>query len=59
VKILADRVLQHKIRRILNTDRPYAPTVGLLEPKPQPVDEVPDAGTFLYHFRGDTMSLGD
>ena len=51
--ILADRVLQHEIRCILNTNRPYDPTAGLLEPKTEPVDEVPDAGNFSYCFRGD------
>ena len=58
-KILADHSLRCKIKHILDTDRPYAPAAGLLEPKPEPVDEVPDAGHFSYRFRGDTMSEGD
>ena len=49
-KILADRALQRKIRHILDTDRPYAPAAGLLEPKPEPVDEVPDPENFWYRF---------
>ena len=47
------------MKRILDTERPYAPTAGLLEPKPEPVDEVHDAGHFAYRFRGDTLSEVD
>ena len=39
-KILADRSLRHETNRILDTERPYTPARGLLEPKPEPVDEV-------------------
>ena len=58
-KILADRALQRKIKRILETNRPYALAAGLLEPKPETVDEVADAGNFAYRFRGDTLSEED
>lgn len=58
-KILADRALQREIRCILNTDHPYAPAAGLLEPNSEPVDEVPNAGHISYRFRGNTMSEGD
>ena len=40
-KILADRALHHKIKRILDTDRPYSAPAGLREPKLEPVDEEP------------------
>ena len=58
-KILADRALQRKIKRILETNRPYALAAGLLEPKLETVDEVADAGNFAYHFQGDTLSEED
>ena len=47
-KILADRTLRRETKRILDTDRPYTPARGLLEPKPEPVDKVSDAGSFAY-----------
>ena len=43
-------------RCILDTERPYMPARGLLEPKPEPVDEVSDAGCFAYRLGGDIMS---
>ena len=55
-KILADRTLRRETKRILDTDRPYTPVRGLLEPKPEPVDEVFDAGCFAYRLGGDIMS---
>ena len=58
-KILADRSLRREIKRILDTNRPYAPAAGLLDPKPEPVNEVPEAGHFSYRFLGDIMSEGD
>ena len=47
-KILADRALRHKIKQILNTDVPYKPAEGLLEPKPEPLDEAPSPSGFMY-----------
>ena len=41
-KILADRSLRRETKRILDTEHPYTPARGLLEPKPEPVDEVSD-----------------
>ena len=58
-KFSHDRALRHKIKCIYDSDRPYVPAAGLLEPKPEPVNEVPNAGHFSYRFRGDTMSKGD
>ena len=49
-KILVDCALRRDIKCILDTDRPYAPAAGLLEPKPEPVDKVLDARYFSYHF---------
>ena len=55
-KILTDRSLCCETKLILDTERPYFPTRGLLEPKPEPVDEVSDVGCFAYRLRGDIMS---
>ena len=55
-KILADRSLRRETKRILDTEHPYTPTKGLLEPKPKPVDEVSDVGCFAYRLQGDIMS---
>ena len=55
-KILADRTLRRETKRILDTDRPHAPARGLLEPKPEPVDEASDVGSFAYRLGGDIMS---
>ena len=54
-KILADRTLCRETKRILDTDRPYTPARGLLEPKPEPVDKVSDAGSFAYRLGGDIV----
>ena len=55
-KILADRSLHHETRRILDTECPYMPARGLLEPKPEPVDEASDVGCFAHSLQGDIMS---
>jgi len=47
-EILRARALRKEIKRLLNTDVPYAPATGLLEPKPEPVDEAPGAYSFMY-----------
>ena len=39
-KILSERRLHRKIKCLLDTDRPYSAAIGLLEPKPEPVEEV-------------------
>jgi len=54
-KVLADQTLRRETKCILDTDRPYAPAKGLFEPKPEPVDEVSDAGHFAFHRRGDIV----
>jgi hypothetical protein len=51
-KILAERTLRREIRRILNTDKPYSSPMGLLEPKPEPVDEEPTPPEFMYRCKG-------
>ena len=55
-KILADRSLRRETRRILDTESPYMPARGLLEPKPEPVNEASDVGCFAYRLQGDIMS---
>ena len=55
-KILADRSLSREMKRILDMEHPYAPARGLLEPKPEPIEEVSDVGCFAYRLRGDIMS---
>ena len=55
-KILADRTLCRETKRILDTDHPYTPARGLLEPKPEPVEEISDVGSFAYCLGGDIMS---
>ena len=52
-KILANRALRREIKRILNTDRPYSAPAGLLEPKPEPMDEEAlSPHEFMYRRRG-------
>jgi len=52
-KILADRALRREIKRILDTDRPYSAPAGLLEPKPEPLDEEPlSPHEFMYRRNG-------
>ena len=55
-KILADRSLRRETKCILDTERPYTPARGLLEPKPEPVDEVSEVGCFAYRLQGDIVS---
>ena len=54
-KILVDRSLRRETKCILDTERPYTPARGLLEPKPEPVDEVSEVGCFAYRLQGDIM----
>ena len=58
-KILADRALHRETKRILDTERPYTPAEGLLEPKPEPVDKAPKLAGFMYRSKGDTMPEGN
>ena len=52
-KILADHALCREIKRIVDTDRPYSAPAGLLEPKPEPVDEEPlSPHDFMYRRKG-------
>ena len=52
-KILADRALRREIKRILDTYRPYSAPAGLLELKPELVDEDPlSPHEFMYRRKG-------
>jgi len=51
-KILSERRLRHEIKRLLDTDRPYSAAMGLLEPKPEPVEEVMEPHEFMYRRKG-------
>ena len=52
-KILADRSLRRETMHILDTERPYMPARGLLEPKPEPVDEASDVGSHRMRLAAD------
>ena len=51
-KILSERRLRREIKRLLDTDRPYNAPMGLLELKPEPVEEVMEPHEFMYHRKG-------
>ena len=51
-KILAEHTLRREIKRLLDTNMPYSAPMGLLEPKPEPVDEEPMPHEFMYRRRG-------
>ena len=51
-KILSERQLRREIKRLLDTDRPYGAPMGLLKPKPEPVDEVVEPHEFMYRRKG-------
>jgi len=52
-RTLANCRLRREIKRILDTDRPYSSPAGLLEPKPEPVDEEPlSPHDFMYRRKG-------
>ena len=50
-KILVERALRWEIKRILNTNVPYAAPTGFRQPKPEPVDEEPFAHEFMYRLQ--------
>ena len=47
-KILSERRLRREIKRLLDTDRPYKVPMGLLEPKPEPVEDMIAPHEFMY-----------
>ena len=47
-EVLCDRTIHHEIKRMLNTDIPYLPLAGLLEPKLEPVEELHGDYCFMY-----------
>ena len=51
-KILSERWLHREIKCLLDTDKPYSAPMGLLEPKPEPVDEVVEPHEFMYRRKG-------
>ena len=51
-KVLSERRLRREIKRLLDTDRPYKVPMGLLEPKPEPVEDMFAPHEFMYHRQG-------
>ena len=47
-KILSERRLRREIKRLLDTDKPYNAPMGLLEPKPEPVEDKVAPHEFMY-----------
>ena len=51
-KVLSERQLRREIKRLLDIDKPYSAPMGLLEPKPEPVEEVMVPHEFMYRRKG-------
>ena len=51
-KVLSECRLRREIKCLLDTDRPYKAPMGLLEPKPEPVEDMIAPHEFMYHRRG-------
>ena len=51
-KILSERQLRREIKRLLDTDKPYNASMGHLEPKPEPVEDMIAPHEFMYHRKG-------
>ena len=51
-KILFERRLHREIKRLLDTDKPYNAPMGLLEPKPEPVEDMIAPHEFMYRRKG-------
>ena len=51
-KILSGRRLRREIIRLLDTDKPYNAPMGLLEPKPEPVEDMFAPHEFMYRRQG-------
>ena len=47
-EVLRDRTIRREIKRMINMDVPYLPPAGLLEPKPEPVEELHGDYCFMY-----------
>ena len=47
-EVLRDRTIRREIKCMINTDVPYLPPAGLLEPKPEPVEELHGDYCFMY-----------
>ena len=52
MKILSERRLRYEMKHLLDTDRPYSVPMGLLEPMPEPVEEVMEPHEFMYRHKG-------
>ena len=51
-KVLSERRLRREIKRLLDTDRPYKAPMGVLEPKPEPVEDMVAPHEFMYRRQG-------
>ena len=51
-KIMSERRLCREIKCLLDTDRPYKAPMGLLEPKPEPVEDMIAPHEFMYCRQG-------
>ena len=51
-EVLRDRTIRREIKRMINMDVPYLPPAGLLEPKPEPVEELHGDYCFMYKEEG-------
>ena len=51
-KVPSERRLCRKIKRLLDTNRPYKAPMGLLEPKPEPVEDMVAPHEFMYRRQG-------
>ena len=51
-KVLSERWLRREIKRLLDTDRPYKAPMGLLEPKPEHVEDMVAPHEFMYRRQG-------
>ena len=49
---LSERQLRREIKHLLDTDKPYNAPMGLLEPKPEPVEDMIAPHEFMYHRKG-------
>ena len=51
-KILSECRLCPEIKCLLHTDKPYNAPMGLLEPKPEPVEDMNAPHEIMYHHKG-------
>ena len=51
-KVLSERRLRREIKCLLDIDRPYKAPMDLLEPKPEPVEDMVAPHGFMYRRQG-------